>query len=70
MSCGVAYRHGSDPALLWLWHELAAAALIGPLAWEPTYASINPQFPSIPLPPLSPLATLTVLHVCETDSAL
>ena len=23
-----------DPALLWLWHRLAAAALIRPLAWE------------------------------------
>ena len=23
-----------DPALLWLWHMLAAAALIQPLAWE------------------------------------
>ena len=27
-----------DPALLWLWHTLAAVALIGPLAWEPPYA--------------------------------
>ena len=24
--------------LLWLWHRLAAVALIGPLAWEPPYA--------------------------------
>ena len=24
--------------LLWLWHRPAAAALIGPLAWEPPYA--------------------------------
>ena len=23
-----------DPELLWLWHRLAAAALILPLAWE------------------------------------
>ena len=38
-SRGVGRRHGSDPALLWLWHELEAAALIGPLAWEPPYAS-------------------------------
>ena len=37
MSCGVGYRHGSDPVLLWLW--LMATALIGPLAWEPPYAS-------------------------------
>ena len=38
MSCGVGSRHGLDPALLWLWHWLAAAATIGPLAWEPPYA--------------------------------
>ena len=35
MSCGVGCRHGSDPALLWLWRRLAAAAPIRPLAWEP-----------------------------------
>ena len=28
MSCGVGHRQGSDPALLWLWHRQAAAALI------------------------------------------
>ena len=28
-----------DPALLWLWCRLVAIALIGPLAWEPPYAS-------------------------------
>ena len=38
MSCGVSRRHGSHPALLWLWHRLAATALIQPLAWEPPYA--------------------------------
>ena len=27
-----------DPALLWLWHRLAAAAPIRPLAGEPPYA--------------------------------
>ena len=32
-------RRGSDLALLWLWCRLAAAALIGPLAWEPPYAA-------------------------------
>ena len=31
-------RHGSDPALLWLWHRPAATAPIRPLAWEPPYA--------------------------------
>ena len=35
---GVDCRCGSDPALLWLWCRLAAAALIRPLAWEPPYA--------------------------------
>ena len=39
MSCGVGCRHGSDPALLWLWHGPAAAAQIRPLAWELPYAS-------------------------------
>ena len=38
MSCGVVRRHRSDPALLWLWHRLAATVPIGPLAWEPPYA--------------------------------
>ena len=38
MSCGVGRRCGSDPTLLWLWRRLVAAALIRPLAWEPTYA--------------------------------
>ena len=28
-----------DPALLWLWHRQAAAALIQPLAWEAPYAT-------------------------------
>ena len=32
MSCGVGGRSGSDPELLW--HRLAAAAPIQPLAWE------------------------------------
>ena len=38
LSCDVGRLHGSDPALLWLWHRLAAAAPIRPLAWEPPYA--------------------------------
>ena len=37
-SCGVGCRHGSDPALLWLWRRLVAIAPIRPLAWEPPYA--------------------------------
>ena len=28
-----------DPALLWLWRRPVATAPIGPLAWEPPYAS-------------------------------
>ena len=39
MSCGVGRRCGVDPVLLWLWRRLAATALIGPLAWEPPYAT-------------------------------
>ena len=39
MSCGVGLRRGSDPELLWLWHRPGAAALIGPLAWEPPCAT-------------------------------
>ena len=35
---GVGRRHGSDPALLWLWRRLAATAPIRPLAWELPYA--------------------------------
>lgn len=36
MSCGVGCRRGSDLVLLWLWRRLAAVALTGPLAWEPS----------------------------------
>ena len=43
MSCGVGHRHGSDPALLWLWRRLAAKAPIRPLAWEPPYAAGGAQ---------------------------
>ena len=39
MSCGVGRRRGSDPALLWFWHRLAATAPIRLLAWEPPYAA-------------------------------
>ena len=38
MSCGVGRRHGSDPALLWLWHRQDATALTIPLAWKPPNA--------------------------------
>ena len=36
MSCGVGWRHGLDPTLLW--HRPAAEAPIRPLAWELPYA--------------------------------
>ena len=39
MSCGVGRRHGSDPALLWLWCRPEATALFRLLAWEPPYAA-------------------------------
>ena len=39
MSRGVGRRRGSDPALLWLWGRPVATAPIGPLPWEPPYAS-------------------------------
>ena len=39
MSCGVGRRCSWDPRLLWLWHRLAAAAPIRPVAWEPPYAT-------------------------------
>ena len=38
MSCGIGHRHGSDLVLLWLWHRLAAIALIQLLAWDAPYA--------------------------------
>ena len=38
MGCGVGCRRGSEMVLLWPWCRLAAAAPIGPLAWEPPYA--------------------------------
>ena len=39
VSCGVGCRRSLDPELLWLWHRPAAVAVIGPLAWEPPYAT-------------------------------
>ena len=39
MSCGVGPRHGSEPALLWLWRRPAATAPFQPLAWELPYAA-------------------------------
>lgn len=39
MSCGVGFRCGLDPALLWLWCRPVAVVLIQPLAWEFPYAT-------------------------------
>ena len=39
MSCGIVFRCSSDSVLLWLWSSLAATAPIGPLDWEPPYAT-------------------------------
>ena len=39
VSCGVGRRRGSNLALLWLWCRPAAATPVGPLAWEPPYAT-------------------------------
>ena len=39
MSCGVGHGRGSDLALLWLWHRLAAIVPIGRLAWELPYTT-------------------------------
>ena len=39
MSCGEGRGRGSDPALLWLWCRLAAAATIQPLARKFPYAA-------------------------------
>ena len=39
MRGGVSCRHGSNLVLVWLWCRLAAAALIGPLAWQTPYAT-------------------------------
>ena len=38
VSWGGGHRCGLDPVLLWLWCQLAAAAVIQPLAWELAYA--------------------------------
>ena len=39
MTFSVGRRHGSDPALLWLWSKpKEATALIQPLAWELSFA--------------------------------
>ena len=39
VSDGVDHIRSSDPMLPCLWHSLAAAASIQPLAWEPPYAA-------------------------------
>ena len=39
MSCGVGRRLGLDLVLPWPWYRLAAAAPIGTLAWDLSYAA-------------------------------
>ena len=39
VSSGVVHRGGWDPVLLWLWCRPAAAAPVGPQAWELPYAT-------------------------------
>ena len=40
MSCGIDYRHSLDLVRLWsVWCRSAAAAPMGPLAWELPYAA-------------------------------
>ena len=41
MSCGIGRRWVLDLALLWMWYRPATAALIGPLAWELPYATVE-----------------------------
>ena len=38
VNCGVGYRCGSDPTLLWQWLRPEAVAQIQLLAWELSYA--------------------------------
>ena len=33
-SCRVGHAYGLDPTLQWVWHGLAAVALVGTLTWE------------------------------------
>lgn len=40
MSWGVGQKCTLDPALLGLWHRLVATALIRPLAWQLSYATV------------------------------
>ena len=49
VSWSVGCRHGSDLAWLWLWRRPAAAALIGPLAWEFPCCRCGPE-KKIPAP--------------------
>ena len=37
--CVIGHRCSSDSTLLWLWCRPVVTAMIGPLAWEPSYAT-------------------------------
>ena len=41
MSCGVGFRRGLDPALLWLLRRPVATAPIRPLAQESPHATVS-----------------------------
>ena len=55
MSSGVGQKHGSDLALLWLWHRPVATAPIRHQAWEPPYAAG---------------VTLKYIYICKIRSAI
>ena len=61
MSYSVGWRLSLDSVLLWLWCRMAAAAPIGPLAWELPYATgaalkrEKKKKEDIPVPPRQPV---------------
>ena len=70
VSCGVGHRCGSDPALPWPWCRPVAAALIGPLAWEPPYAvgaALNNKQTKKPHPPHTHRGYASFLRLAETN---
>ena len=72
MSCGVCRKHSLDPAWLWLWCRLEAAALIQPLDWELPYATgvalkrqkTKKKSEDIMIPPTPASYLLTTDKVC------
>ena len=67
MSCSVGHRHGSDPALLWLWCRPGATDPIWPLVWEPPYTmdvALKRQKKKKPNPKCSKTRLWWWLHKC------